>query len=73
MEQHWIWSDGYAGKLNNAHVFQWLRILHMRHKLPHIWNYFETEHGKGEHDGVGACIKIALCRKEMKFTTISLI
>ena len=41
--------------------------------MPHIWNYFETRHEKGEHDGVGACIKISLHRKEMKFTTISLI
>ena len=41
--------------------------------MPHIWNYFETRHGKGEHDGAGACIKTALRRKEMKFTTISLI
>ena len=41
--------------------------------MPHIWNYFETENGKGEHDGVAACIKNALRRKEMEFTTISLI
>ena len=41
--------------------------------MPHIWNYFETRRGTGEHDGVGACIKTALHRKEMKFTTISLI
>ena len=54
-------------------VFQWLCILHKRHKVPHIWNYFETRHGKGEHDGEGACIKTTLHRKEMKFTTISLI
>ena len=41
--------------------------------MPHIWNYFETRHGKGEHDGVGACMKTALRRKEMNLTTISLI
>ena len=41
--------------------------------MPHIWNYFETGNRKGEHDGVGACIKTTLHRKEMKFTTISLI
>ena len=73
MEQHWIWSDDYAGKLENANVFQWLCVLHKRHKVPHIWNYFETENRKGEHDGAGACIKTALRRKEMKFTTILLI
>jgi hypothetical protein len=42
-------------------------------KVPHIWNYFYFGHGKGEHDGVGACIKRELCRKEMKFPTTSLI
>ena len=35
--------------------------------MPHVWNYFETGHGKGEHDGAGACIKTALRREEMKF------
>ena len=36
--------------------------------MPHVWNYFETGHGKGEHDGAGACIKTALRREYMKFT-----
>jgi hypothetical protein len=48
-------------------------MLHKKLKVPHIWNYFEYKHGKGEHDGASACIKIALCMKEMKFTTTSLI
>ena len=70
MEQNWIWSDGCAGQFKNSRVFQWLCILHKRHKVPHIWNYFENRHRKGKHDGAGASIKIALRRKEMKFTTI---
>ena len=41
--------------------------------MPHIWNYFNTGHGKAEHDGAGACIKTALRRQEMEFTTISFI
>ena len=73
MKQHWIWYDGCEGQFKNPYVFQWLCIIHKRHKVTHIWNYFETGHGKGEHDGVGACIKTALCRKEMKFITIFLI
>ena len=44
MEQHWIWSDGCVGQFKNSRVFQWLCILHKRHKVPHIWNYFETGH-----------------------------
>ena len=67
MELYWIWSDGYARQLKNSHVFQWLCIFHKRNRVPHIWNYFETRHGKGEHDAEGASINIALHKKEMKF------
>ena len=35
--------------------------------MPHIWNYFETGHGKGANDGTGACIKTSLRREEMNF------
>ena len=38
-----------------------------------MWNYFETRHGKGEHDGAGACVKTALQREELKLSTISTI
>jgi hypothetical protein len=73
MDQHWIFLDGFTSQLKNAHVFQWLCMLHKKLKVPHIWNYFESKHGKGEHDGAGACIKRALRRQEMDFTTTSLI
>ena len=43
-----------------------------KYKVPHIWKYFETGHGKGKHDGAGACIKTALRREEMKFTGVHL-
>ena len=50
--RHFIWSNGCAGR-----VFEWLCLLHIEYKVPHVLNYFETGHGKGEHDGAGACIK----------------
>ena len=31
----------------------------------HTWSFFETGHGKGEHDGTGACVKHALRRYQM--------
>ena len=65
---HFIWSDGCTRQFKNARVFKWLCLLHMKYKVLHVWNYFETGHGKGEHNGVGACIKTALRREEMKFT-----
>ena len=43
-------------------------MLHNTFNVPHIWNYFENGHDKGEHDGVAACIKTALQREEMRFT-----
>ena len=62
-----IWSDGCAGQFKNAHVFEWLCLLHIKYKVPHVWNYFEIGHGKGEDDGAGACIKTTLLREDMKF------
>ena len=73
MDQHWIWSDGCEGQFKISHVFQWLCILHKKVKLPDVWNYFESLNRKQEHGGVGACIKRELCKKEMNFTTNSLI
>ena len=43
-------------------------MLHKNYNVLHIWNYFETGHDKGKHDGAGACIKTALQREEMRFT-----
>ena len=65
--RNFIWSDGCAGKFKNERVFEWLCLLHIKYKVPHIWNYFETGHGKGEHDGAGSCIKTSLRREEMNF------
>ena len=45
-----------------------MSMLHKTYNVLHIWNYFDTGHGKGEHDRVGACIKTALRREEMRFT-----
>ena len=32
-----------------------------------MWNFTEAGHGKGEHDGAGACIKRALAHEELKY------
>jgi len=29
--------------------------------------FFEVQHGEGEHDGAGACVKRALDREQLKF------
>ena len=51
-----------------ASSFQWMSMLHKTYNVTHIWNYFETRHGKGEHNRVGACINTTLRREEMRFT-----
>ena len=65
--RHLNWSDGCAGQFKNSRVFQWLCLFHIKYKVPHIWNYFETRHGKWEHDCTGACIKNSLRKEEMNF------
>ena len=40
---------------------------HRNENIKHIWNFFESGHGKGEHDGVGACIKRALRKYQMNY------
>ena len=32
-----------------------------------MWSFFEAGHGKGEHDGVSACVKRTLSREQLKF------
>jgi len=63
--EHWIWSDGCAGQIKSARSFYWLSHLHKETGIRHTWSFFETGHGKGEHDGAGACVKRALRRYQM--------
>ena len=57
MNEHWIWSDGCAGQFKSSRSFFWLCRLQRKTNIKHHWNFFETGHGKGEHDGAGACVK----------------
>jgi hypothetical protein len=56
---------GVLGQFKSARSFYWLCRLHKRLNITHCWNFFETGHGKGEHDGAGACIKRALRRYQL--------
>ena len=40
--------------------------MHVERGVPHIWIFFESVHGKGEHDGAGACAKRALFKEQLK-------
>ena len=63
--EHWIWSDGCVGQFKLACPLYWLSHLHKETGIRHTWRCYEMGHRKGEHDGVGACVKQALRRYQM--------
>ena len=65
MNEHSIWSDACAGKFKYSRSFFWICRIHKKTNIKHCWNFFETSHGKGEHDGAGACVKRALRRNQI--------
>ena len=56
MNEHCIWSDRCAHQFKSSRSFFWLCLLPKKN-IKHCWNFFETGHGKGEHDGARACVK----------------
>jgi hypothetical protein len=59
-------SHDCAGQFKSAKAFNWLAMQHARHNVKFLWNFFESGHGKGEHDGAGACVKRALRQHELQ-------
>ena len=55
----------FTRQFKSAKVFNWLAMQHARANLRFLWNFFESGHGKGEHDGARACIKCALRQHEL--------
>lgn len=62
-----IWLDNYIGQFNSDRIFYWLSRQHRKTNIQHTKIFFEVGHGKGEHDGVGACVKKAFCREKLRF------
>ena len=60
MEKHFVWFDGCTTQFKSARPFYPQCGYHRYLNIPHIQIFFESGHGKGEHDGAGACIKRAL-------------
>ena len=65
--QYIIWLDNCASQFKNAQMFYWLSRMHRLCRIQYMWNFIEVGHGKGEHDGVGPCIKRALAHEELNF------
>ena len=55
----------FTGKFKSTKAFNWLAMQHARTNIRFLCNFFESGHGKGEHDGVGAYIKCALQQYEL--------
>ena len=47
--------------------------MHIERGVPHIWSFFESGHGKGEHDGAGACVKRDLVKEQLKILGVELL
>ena len=66
LRQHWVWSDGAASQFKAKRPFYFVGRYQSLTGLSMIWNFFESGHGKGEHDGAGAVIKRALTHEQLK-------
>ena len=73
MDRHIIWSNNCTGQFKNSRMFYWLCRMHVERGVPHIWSFFEFGHGKGEHDGAGACVKRALVKEQLKISAAELL
>ena len=60
VDKYYVWSIGCAVQFKSSRPFYALCRYHLNENIKHIWNFFESGHGKGEHDGARACIKRAL-------------
>ena len=73
IKRHIVWSDGCASQFKGAR--SWFHIarnpsLTKCNEVPGgvqmVWHYWGTGHGKGPHDGAGACVKQALRKEQLK-------
>ena len=66
LRQHWVWSDGAASQFKAKRPFYFVGRYPGLTGMNMIWNFFESGHGKGEHDGAGAVVKRALTHEQLK-------
>ena len=55
----------FTGQFKSAKAFNWLAMQHARTNVRFLWYFFDSGHRKGEHDGVGSCIKHVLRQHEL--------
>ena len=78
MSMHLLWIDTSFGQINvqvNSRMLACFIgcVKCMQRGVPHIQSFFEFGHGKGEHDGAGACVKRALVKEQLKISAAELL
>ena len=63
MDRHIIWLENCTSQFKNSCIFYWLCRTHVERGMPHSWSFFDSGHEKGEHNGVGACVKRTLVKE----------
>ncbi|GAQ89961.1 hypothetical protein KFL_005820050 [Klebsormidium nitens] len=60
VEEHRVFSDGAASQFKSRRAFYFVARYPGLTAVKMEWYFFESGHGKGEHDGAGAVVKSAL-------------
>ena len=55
----------FTGQFKSAKAFNWLAMQYSIANVKFLWNFFKSGHRKGEHDGIGTCIKCVLQQHEL--------
>lgn len=71
-KKHWVWSDGCAAPFKAKRPFYFVSRYYAITNMEMTWNFFESGHGKGEHDGAGAVVKRALTHEQLKTDGVDL-
>ena len=61
-----LWTDGAAAHFKNRFSITALSFYDQIHEATAEWNFFESYHGKGPHDGIGALIKWNVYRRVLQ-------
>ena len=66
MKCHWVWFDGASSQFKARRPFYIVARYYQITGLQMMHNFSASDHGKGEHAGVGAVIKRTLTHEQLK-------
>ena len=65
-----FWTDGASAHFKNSKTMAAISCYTRIFKFPATWNFTESYHGKGPHDGIGGLLKHQVWRAVLKGTTV---